>query len=170
MFDFEMLDLPAHLKTRLKELNFSEPTPIQNKAIPLALAGHDILGLAQTGTGKTLAFGLPLLNHVLNAPGKPEPKVAKSLILAPTRELVNQIAESLKQFTIGTKVRVMTVVGGQSINEPRAERTWQTRTQSGEIADFGPHPRIGEPNRRKPKTVYNWHQSTGYDRCWWAIN
>src|SRR5210317_1677937 len=117
MFDFEMLDLPAHLKTRLKELNFSEPTPIQNKAIPLALAGHDILGLAQTGTGKTLAFGLPLLNHVLNAPGKPEPKVAKSLILAPTRELVNQIAESLKQFTIGTKVRVMTVVGGQSINK-----------------------------------------------------
>ena len=117
MFDFEMLDLPAHLKTRLKELNFSEPTPIQNKAIPLALAGHDILGLAQTGTGKTLAFGLPLLNHVLNVPGKPEPKVAKSLILAPTRELVNQIAESLKQFTIGTKVRVMTVVGGQSINK-----------------------------------------------------
>lgn len=117
MFDFEMLDLPAHLKTRLKELNFSEPTPIQNKAIPLALAGHDILGLAQTGTGKTLAFGLPLLNHVLNAPGKPEPKVAKSLILAPTRELVNQIAESLKQFTVGTKVRVMTVVGGQSINK-----------------------------------------------------
>lgn len=117
MFDFEMLDLPAHLKIRLKELNFSEPTPIQNKAIPLALAGHDILGLAQTGTGKTLAFGLPLLNHVLNAPGKPEPKVAKSLILAPTRELVNQIAESLKQFTIGTKVRVMTVVGGQSINK-----------------------------------------------------
>ena len=117
MFDFEMLELPAQLKTRLKELNFSEPTPIQNKAIPLALAGHDILGLAQTGTGKTLAFGLPLLNHVLNAPGKPEPKVAKSLILAPTRELVNQIAESLKQFTIGTKVRVMTVVGGQSINK-----------------------------------------------------
>ena len=117
MFDFEMLDLPAHLKTRLKELKFSEPTPIQNKAIPLALSGHDILGLAQTGTGKTLAFGLPLLNHVLNASGKPEPKTAKSLILAPTRELVNQIAESLKQFTIGTKVRVVTVVGGQSINK-----------------------------------------------------
>jgi len=117
MFDFEMLDLPAHLKTRLKELKFSEPTPIQNKAIPLALSGHDILGLAQTGTGKTLAFGLPLLNHVLNASGKPEPKTVKSLILAPTRELVNQIAESLKQFTIGTKVRVVTVVGGQSINK-----------------------------------------------------
>ncbi len=117
MFDFEMLDLPAHLKTRLKELNFSEPTPIQNKAIPLALSGHDILGLAQTGTGKTLAFGLPLLNHVLNAAGKPEPKTVKSLILAPTRELVNQIAESLKQFTVGTKVRVVTVVGGQSINK-----------------------------------------------------
>ena len=117
LFDFDMLGLDPALSTALKRLNFSEPTPIQNKAIPLALEGHDILGLAQTGTGKTLAFGLPLIDHLLAAPGKPDPKTAKALILAPTRELVNQIADSLRALTEGTKVRVVTVVGGQSINK-----------------------------------------------------
>ncbi len=116
MLDFDMLGLRPELAKALKASGFSEPTPIQNKAIPLALDGHDIMGLAQTGTGKTLAFGLPLLEAVLNAPGKPQPKTAKVLVLAPTRELVNQIAESLRVFTQNTKVRVTTIVGGQSIN------------------------------------------------------
>ena len=117
MFDFDMLGLAPELNNNLKAMGFQEPTPIQNKAIPLALEGHDILGLAQTGTGKTLAFGLPLINQMLEQPGKPEPKTTKALILAPTRELVNQIAESLRILTANTKVRVVTVVGGQSINK-----------------------------------------------------
>ena len=117
MFDFDMLGLAPELNNNLKAMNFKEPTPIQNKAIPLALEGHDILGLAQTGTGKTLAFGLPLINHLLEQPARPEPKTTKALILAPTRELVNQIAESLKTLTGGTRVKVATVVGGQSINK-----------------------------------------------------
>jgi len=112
-----MLGLAPTLKTALDRAGFSEPTPIQNQAIPLALEGHDILGLAQTGTGKTLAFGLPLIDHLLAEPGKPAPKMAKALILAPTRELVNQIAESLRTLTDGTKLRVVTVVGGQSIGK-----------------------------------------------------
>lgn len=99
----------------LKSAGFTEPTLIQKQAIPLALEGHDILGLAQTGTGKTLAFGLPLLDALLDAQGKPKPKTVKALVLAPTRELVNQIAESLKALTSNTKLRVNTVVGGQSI-------------------------------------------------------
>ena len=99
----------------LQAAGFSQPTPIQNQAIPLALEGHDILGLAQTGTGKTLAFGLPLIDALLTTPGKPAPKTVKALILAPTRELVNQIAESLRALTTNTKLRVNTVVGGQSI-------------------------------------------------------
>ncbi|QQA41933.1 DEAD/DEAH box helicase [Pelagovum pacificum] len=115
MFDFDMLGLQPALNDALKRTGFSEPTPIQNQAIPLALEGHDILGLAQTGTGKTLAFGLPLIDHLLAARGKPEPKTAKALILAPTRELVNQIADSLRTLTDGTPIRVVTVVGGQSI-------------------------------------------------------
>ena len=111
-----MLGLKPILNKTLAANGFTEPTPIQNQAIPLALEGHDILGIAQTGTGKTLAFGLPLVAHLLEQHGKPEPKTAKALILAPTRELVNQIAESLRMFTRETPLKIATVVGGQSIN------------------------------------------------------
>ncbi|MCB2126098.1 MAG: DEAD/DEAH box helicase, partial [Rhodobacteraceae bacterium] len=117
MFDFDMLGLAPTLRSAVKRAGFTEPTPIQNQAIPLALDGHDILGLAQTGTGKTLAFGLPLIDHLLAQPGKPEPKSVKALVLAPTRELANQIADSLRVLTDGTKIRVCTVVGGQSIGK-----------------------------------------------------
>ncbi len=114
--DFDTLGLDPALNAALDASGFSEPTPIQRKAIPLALEGRDVLGLAQTGTGKTLAFGIPLINHLLAAPNKPAPKTVKALVLAPTRELVNQIATSLKVLTQNTKVKVNTVVGGQSIN------------------------------------------------------
>jgi ATP-dependent RNA helicase RhlE len=117
LFDFDMLGLAPTLTAALKRSGFTEPTPIQNQAIPLAMQGHDILGLAQTGTGKTLAFGLPLVDHLLAQPGKPMPRTARALILGPTRELVNQIAESLRTLTEGTKLRVATVVGGQSIGK-----------------------------------------------------
>ena len=75
------------------------------------------MGLAQTGTGKTLAFGIPMLDAIFRSPGKPAPKTAKALILAPTRELVNQIAQSLRSLTAQTKIRVNTVVGGASIGK-----------------------------------------------------
>jgi ATP-dependent RNA helicase RhlE len=115
LFDFDMLGLAPELDTALTRAGFTQPTPIQTRAIPLAMEGHDILGLAQTGTGKTLAFGLPIVHHLLGAPARPQPGTAKALILAPTRELANQIAESLRQLTDGTRLRVATVVGGQSI-------------------------------------------------------
>ncbi|GAB5375518.1 MAG: DEAD/DEAH box helicase [Acuticoccus sp.] len=115
MLDFDTLGLAPQLNAALKRAGFNQPTPIQDQAIPLALDGHDILGLAQTGTGKTLAFGLPLVDHLLAEPRKPAPKIAKALVLAPTRELVNQIADSVRVLTEGTKLRVTTVVGGQSI-------------------------------------------------------
>ncbi|TDL81240.1 DEAD/DEAH box helicase [Palleronia sediminis] len=115
MFDFDMLGLAPELNDVIRAAGFSEPTPIQNQAIPPALEGRDIMGLAQTGTGKTLAFGLPLVNHLLAEPRRPAPKTAKALILAPTRELVNQIADNLRQLTDKTRLHVATVVGGQSI-------------------------------------------------------
>ncbi|MDG2340287.1 MAG: DEAD/DEAH box helicase, partial [Paracoccaceae bacterium] len=121
MFDFDMLGLAPALNDAIKRLGFKDPTPIQNKAIPLALEGHDILGLAQTGTGKTLAFGLPLIDHLLAESEKPLPKTTKALILAPTRELVNQIADSLRDLAKETKIKVVTVVGGQSINRQIAQ-------------------------------------------------
>ncbi|MEO1200446.1 MAG: DEAD/DEAH box helicase [Pseudomonadota bacterium] len=116
MNDFDTLGLAPALTAALSHAGFSRPTPIQAQAIPLAMAGRDILGLAQTGTGKTLAFGLPIVDHLLEERGKPAPRSADTLILAPTRELVGQIAESLRMLTKGTRLRVATVVGGQSIN------------------------------------------------------
>lgn len=113
---FETLGLAPALLKGLKAAGLEQPTPIQQKAIPLALAGHDVLGLAQTGTGKSLAFGLPMMDRLLAAKGKPAPKSVKALVLAPTRELVNQIADNLRPMVQGTPMKVMTVVGGQSIN------------------------------------------------------
>ncbi len=116
MADFDELGLPKALVTRLEKLGLKQPTPIQDRAIPHALNGKDVMGLAQTGTGKTLAFGLPLLAQLMSYSGKPAPKSVRALVLAPTRELANQIAESLKSLTEGTPYKVGLVVGGVSIN------------------------------------------------------
>jgi ATP-dependent RNA helicase RhlE len=114
VFDFDTLGLGPTLNDALKA-RASHPHPDPDAGDPAALKGHDILGLAQTGTGKTLAFGLPLIDALLDQPSKPAPKTAKALILAPTRELVNQIGESLRALTATTRLKVNTVVGGQSI-------------------------------------------------------
>src|SRR5690606_11024590 len=84
---FENFKLNKQLLEAIKEAGYTKPTPIQEKAIPLALAGHDLLGIAQTGTGKTAAYVLPLLMKVKYAQGVHP----RALILAPTRELVMQI-------------------------------------------------------------------------------
>ena len=115
MSKFEQLGLSPKLTKRLDHSGFSTPTPIQAQAIPLALDGHDIMGLAQTGTGKTLAFGLPMIDRLLATSGKPAPKTVKALILAPTRELVNQISENLLTLIKPTPLKLLTVVGGQSV-------------------------------------------------------
>ncbi|KZY45504.1 DEAD/DEAH box helicase [Roseovarius sp. HI0049] len=117
MQDFSEFGLSPNIIAALTRAGIETPTPIQTKAIPPALEGHDIMGLAQTGTGKTLAFGVPLVEHLLATPGKPQPKTVKALVLAPTRELVNQIADNLRPLTEGTRLRVFTVVGGQSIGK-----------------------------------------------------
>ncbi|SHJ13994.1 ATP-dependent RNA helicase RhlE [Palleronia salina] len=114
--DFDMLGLPPKMISRLAELGISEPTPIQKQAIPHAMNGRDVMGLAQTGTGKTAAFGLPLINALSTEGTKPEPKTVRGLILAPTRELANQISDSLRGFAGGTHLSIAVVVGGVSIN------------------------------------------------------
>jgi ATP-dependent RNA helicase RhlE len=113
--DFSTLGLHASLLDALASQGFTAPTPIQAQAIPHLMKGRDLMGLAQTGTGKTAAFGLPLL-HALMGLQRPAPKTVRALILAPTRELVNQISETLRSFTTATPVRIATVVGGASIN------------------------------------------------------
>ena len=114
--DFDMLGLSPRLVAKLAELNITEPTPIQAQAIPHAMNGRDVMGLAQTGTGKTAAFGLPLIHTLTKAGVKPAPKTAHGLVLAPTRELAKQIADNLADFTKGSHLKVTLVVGGQSIN------------------------------------------------------
>ena len=115
MTDFSSLGLEPSLLKAIAAQGLDRPTPIQSRAVPLALDGHDVLGLAQTGTGKTLAFGLPLLERLQSLRGKPDPKTAKALILAPTRELVKQIADSLRPYAKASRAWITTVVGGQSI-------------------------------------------------------
>ncbi|WP_083195253.1 DEAD/DEAH box helicase [Pararhodobacter sp. CCB-MM2] len=115
MTDFPMLGLAPSLLTALERTGKTEPTPIQARAIPPLMDGRDLLGLAQTGTGKTLAFGLPML-HRLQGQGKPPAKSARALIMAPTRELVQQIAVSLGELAEGLPTSIVTVVGGASIN------------------------------------------------------
>ena len=116
MSDFDMMGLPPKLVARLKDMGLDTPTPIQKQAIPHALNGRDVMGLAQTGTGKTAAFGVPLVAQMLELDGRPAPKSVRGLVLAPTRELVTQIHKNLRAYADKTKVRVGMVVGGQSIN------------------------------------------------------
>jgi ATP-dependent RNA helicase RhlE len=118
---FESLGLSERILKQLAQVGLTTPTPIQEQAIPLVLAGRDVMGLAQTGTGKTAAFGLPLVHILMKVGVKPAPKTVRSLILAPTRELVNQIAEHLRAYTAGSHLKVGIVVGGVSIN-PQIER------------------------------------------------
>ena len=116
MSDFDLMGLPKRLLTRLNNLGFTEPTPIQSHAIPHALQGRDVMGLAQTGTGKTMAFGLPLASLMLEYGRKPQPYTVRGLVLAPTRELAQQISQSLRDLLDGTPLKVGMVVGGMSIN------------------------------------------------------
>ena len=114
---FHDLGLAKSIVATLSALGFEKPTPIQEKAIPLVLEGSDLIGLAQTGTGKTAAFGLPMIEKLLADARRPDPRNIRALVLAPTRELVNQIADNLRDFVKKTPLRVVTVVGGASINK-----------------------------------------------------
>jgi ATP-dependent RNA helicase RhlE len=105
---FDAFKLNKQLLEAVTESGYTTPTPIQQKAIPLALAGHDVLGIAQTGTGKTAAYILPVLMKVKYAQGKHP----RALILAPTRELVMQIEEVARQLGRYTDLRIVSLYGG----------------------------------------------------------
>ena len=105
---FEDLQLNRQLLNAIDEQGFDQPTPIQKKAIPLIMAGHDVMGIAQTGTGKTAAFVLPLLMKIKYAQGM-EPR---ALILAPTRELILQIEDNIKMLSTYLDVRYTSLYGG----------------------------------------------------------
>jgi superfamily II DNA/RNA helicase len=112
MTHFRDMNLPTPLLKALDRLKFTEPTPIQLQTIPESLQGKDILGSAQTGTGKTLAFVVPLIAHLLKNPQ------AMSLILTPTRELAQQVSQIMMQLIkTDTNLRMALLIGGESIGK-----------------------------------------------------
>ncbi|ASM98937.1 DEAD/DEAH box helicase [Vibrio vulnificus] len=113
---FIELGLDSSLSDHLSQLGFNTPTPIQQQAIPHLLQGRDVLAAAQTGTGKTAAYGLPLI-QMLSQQLREEtaPKHPRALILAPTRELAQQVFDNLKQYAQHTDLAIVTVYGGTSI-------------------------------------------------------
>ncbi|WP_376088845.1 DEAD/DEAH box helicase [Roseomonas sp. CCTCC AB2023176] len=112
MTNFTDLGLSAPLLRALEEEGYTTPTPIQAQAIPAALAGRDVLGIAQTGTGKTAAFALPLLHRLAAEPRRAPPMGCRALILSPTRELASQILESIKAYGRHIRPRTALIFGG----------------------------------------------------------
>ncbi|HJR55560.1 MAG TPA: DEAD/DEAH box helicase [Rhizomicrobium sp.] len=113
---FAGLGIAEPILRALAQENYTHPTPIQAKAIPALLAGRDLLGIAQTGTGKTAAFGLPLLQKLSVGHVPPRPRETKALILAPTRELAVQIEESLRTYGRFLNLKRAVILGGVSQN------------------------------------------------------
>ena len=107
---FDRFGLHPKLERGLRAASYDAPRPIQAETLPAALDGRDILGLAQTGTGKTAAFAIPILDELLDNPG-PGPI---ALVLAPTRELASQIETEIRMLAKFTKIQSMTIFGGVS--------------------------------------------------------
>jgi ATP-dependent RNA helicase RhlE len=111
---FAKLGIAGQLLKATHAAGFTEPKPIQEQAIPAQLAGQDVLGIAQTGSGKTAAFALPILSQIIALGTKRRPKTARALILAPTRELAVQIEDTIKLLAKGAHVSTALVLGGVS--------------------------------------------------------
>ncbi|MGI8524999.1 MAG: DEAD/DEAH box helicase [Pseudolabrys sp.] len=117
MTSFQDFGLAEPITRALASENYVTPTPIQAQTIPLAMSGRDVIGIAQTGTGKTAAFALPILNHLIAKRLRPERKACRVLVLSPTRELSGQISDSFR--TYGKNIRPLAValaIGGVPIN------------------------------------------------------
>ena len=110
--NFDTFNLHPHIESGVKALGYTEPTPIQLKSIPSILKGRDVMGLAQTGTGKTAAFALPILQRLMAG----SRERVRALIIAPTRELAEQIHEAVSQLGRRTKLKSVTIYGGVNKN------------------------------------------------------
>jgi ATP-dependent RNA helicase RhlE len=121
MTNFTQLGLAEPLVRALSAKGYTQPTPIQAQSIPTLLQGRDLLGIAQTGTGKTAAFVLPSIQNLIASGKRILPTHCRMLVLAPTRELASQIAESARGYGQFSKMSVATVFGGTSINKNRVD-------------------------------------------------
>jgi len=121
MTDFSQLGLSPTTLQAVADTGYTTATPIQEQAIPVALAGRDVLGIAQTGTGKTAAFTLPMVDRL--ASGRARARMPRALVLAPTRELADQVAESFAKYAKGTKLNWALLIGGVSMGDQVAMLT-----------------------------------------------
>src|SRR5512138_1719213 len=111
---FRALGLEPRILRAVTEAGYTEPTPIQSAAIPPILAGHDLIGIAQTGTGKTAAFVLPILAKLAGVVRHEPPRRIRALIVAPTRELAAQIEENIRIYGHYLPLRAAAIYGGVS--------------------------------------------------------
>src|SRR3954466_8099864 len=118
MTQFSELGLRPEVLQALTALGYEEPTPIQREAIPQLMAGHDVLGQAATGTGKTAAFALPILQRLATGERGPRPT---ALVLVPTRELCMQVSQALHRYGRDLGARVLPIYGGQPIGRQLRE-------------------------------------------------
>lgn len=118
---FSQLGLSAKVLSAVQAAGYTTPTPIQSEAIPHVLARRDVLGIAQTGTGKTAAFTLPMITMLEN--GRARARMPRTLILEPTRELAAQVQENFDKYGVGQKLNVALIIGGVSFDEQDAKLT-----------------------------------------------
>ena len=118
---FDDLGLEPKLLDAIKSSGYENPTPIQTEAIPPALAGKDVLGIAQTGTGKTASFTLPMIQRL--AKGRARARMPRSLVLAPTRELAAQVSENFEKYGANHKLTMALLIGGVSFGDQDAKLT-----------------------------------------------
>ena len=109
---FQNLNISTTILQALNTMGFEEPTPIQAEAIPVALQGQDMIGQAQTGTGKTAAFGIPVLEKIL---ASSKTNNVQTIVLSPTRELAMQVAEELNHLAQYTSIQALPIYGGQDM-------------------------------------------------------
>lgn len=134
MTTFHDLGLPGDILATLDDIGFTTPTPIQEQAIPVALAGHDILGSAQTGTGKTAAFVLPMIKHLTENPA------STALILLPTRELAQQVQDSCR-LMLGRRAAIKSalLIGGAGMSAQLRELKQSPRVIIGTPGRINDH-------------------------------
>ena len=113
--DFNELGLSPAVLRAVQDVGYKEPTPIQRDAIPVVLTGRDVLGCAQTGTGKTASFTLPMIDML--SQGRSRARMPRSLILEPTRELATQVSDNFEKYGMHTKLSMALLIGGESMDE-----------------------------------------------------
>ena len=152
--EFSLLPLDPVLQRAVADQGYTHMTPIQAKAIPIVLDGRDVMGAAQTGTGKTAAFSLPLLQKMLqheNSSVSPARHPVRALVLAPTRELADQVAANVKAYAKHTQLRAAVVFGGIDM-KPQTARAQGRRRGAHRHAGAAARPHRGQELRRSTRS------------------